>query len=555
MIFGETPLREAENAILAHSLKAGATRLKKGRRLSQEDLAALKAAGIESIVAARLEPGDIHEDDAAARVAEAVLGSGERGGQDGLSASAAFTGRCNLIAQHRGVLAIDRGRLDQLNLVDEAVTVASLPPYDLIEPRQMAATIKIIPFAVPERVLQACVAVAEQGNKPLISLAPLTPRKVGLVQTKLPGLKPGLLDKTREAVNARLASLDCPPAEEQRCDHRPKDVSAAVMSLLDRDCRMVLVSGASAIVDRRDVVPAGIVAAGGEIRHFGMPVDPGNLLLTAEVGEIPVLGLPGCARSPKLNGFDWVLQRLLCDLPVTPQDVMGMGAGGLLKEIAARPLPRAAAVEQIEDETVVEAPRAPRIAVMVLAAGRSTRMGSANKLLAEVDGAPMVRHAVRTACASQGGPVIVVTGHEAEAVADALHGESIELVHNPDFAEGLSTSLRRGLAALPEEADGVLVCLGDMPGVDAGVLDRLIAAFSPLEGRAICLPTWKGKRGNPVLLGRRFFPEIQALTGDVGAKPLVADYPELVAEVPMPDDAVLTDIDTPDALARRRSAG
>ena len=557
MIFGDTALKDAEDAILAHSLKQGAVSFKKGRRLSADDLAQLKAAGVESVVAARLEPGDVHEDEAAATIAAAITGetSGPGADETGLTVSAAFTGRCNLIAARRGVLTLDRLRLDQLNLVDEAVTLATLAPFDLVEPRQMVATVKIIPFAVPRGVLQACIAVARRDGKPLISLAELAPRQVGLVQTALPGTKPGLLDKTRAAVDARLSALDCPPALERRCDHRAGAVAESVTALLAEGCRLVLVAGASAIVDRRDVVPAGIVEAGGRIEHFGMPVDPGNLILMARHGEAPVLGLPGCARSPKLNGFDWVLQRLMADVPVRPQDIMQMGGGGLLKEIAARPLPRAAAVEGEPEPVPMTPPRAPRIAALVLAAGRSTRMGRANKLLADVAGAPMVRHVAQAAAASQAGPVVVVTGHDADAVSESLADQPVTLVHNPDHAAGLSTSLHRGMAALPEEADGVVVCLGDMPSVSAATIDRLIAAFDPLEGRAICLPTWQGKRGNPVLLARRFFAEMQTISGDVGAKPLLGEYPELVAEVPMPDDAVLTDIDTPDALARLRSAG
>ena len=545
MIFGETPLDEADGAILAHSVKAAGLSFKKGRRLSAEDIAALAEAGIESLIAARLEPDDVHEDEAAAAIAAALCGAG-------LTASASFTGRCNLISEVRGVLTVDRDRLDRLNLIDEAVTVATLAPYDLIEPKQMAATIKIIPFSVPKPVLEACLALAAEDADPMVSASALRPRQVGLVQTRLPGQKPGLFDKMQGVVDARLAALDCPQAVERRCGHDSAETAAALAALRDAGCEILLVSGASAIVDRRDVVPAGIVEAGGTIEHFGMPVDPGNLILMARLGETPVIGLPGCARSPKLNGFDWVLQRLLSDIPVGRHDIMTMGAGGLLKEIAARPLPRAAAVETA---ATAEAPRAPRIAALVLAAGRSTRMGPVNKLLAEVEGAPMVVNAVRAALASQADPVIVVTGHEKDAVEAALDGLPVSFVHNPEHAAGLSTSLHRGLGSLPEESDGVVVCLGDMPRVGAQVIDRLIAAFNPLEGRAICVPTWQSKRGNPVLLGRQFLAEIQTIAGDVGAKALLGEYPELVAEVPMSDDAVLTDIDTPDGLARLKSAG
>ncbi len=548
MIFGDTPLGEAEGAILAHSVKLGSIGFKKGRVLSADDLAALEKAGVTGVVAARLEDGDVHEDDAAGAVAAAIMGKG-------LTASAAFTGRANLVVGRRGVLVVERARLDALNRFEEAITVATLTPFELVEPRQMAATVKVIPFAVPGEALERCLAAARAGDQPLVRVAALRPRPVGLIQTSLAGMKESILDKTKAAVDARLAALDCAPADELRCAHSEAEVARAIGTLIGRGAEMVLVSGASAIVDRRDVVPAGIARAGGAIDHFGMPVDPGNLILIGHIEATPVLGLPGCARSPKVNGFDWVLHRLIADLAVGRDEVMGMGAGGLLKEIPARPLPRAEAVEA----PAAAVPRAPRIAAVVLAAGQSRRMGPENKLLADVDGKAMVAHAVEQALASQAGPVVVVTGHQREAVEAALRGFDIRYVHNPDYARGLSTSLHRGLAAVPAEADGVVVCLGDMPRVEAAAIDRLIAAFNPLEGRAVCVPTWGGKRGNPVLFARRFLAEMQEIEGDVGARHLIGEYPEVVCEVAMDEtgagEGVLVDVDTPEALAALKHAG
>ena len=536
MIFGRTGVAEAEGCILAHSLRGAGFAFKKGRRLSGDDVAALAAAGIAEVVAARLEADDVHEDAAATELAAALCGAG-------LAASASFTGRCNLMVAARGVLVADRARIDAVNLVDESVTLATLAPYDLVEPHQMAATIKVIPFAVPRRVLDACLAVARNGQPPL-SVAALRPRSVGLVQTTLPGMKASILDKTRKVMDQRLASLDCPPAEERRCAHDSAAVAAALDELAAAGCDVLLMSGASAIVDRRDVLPAALEAAGGRVTHFGMPVDPGNLMLLGELGGRPAVGLPGCARSPKVNGFDWVLQRLVAGLAVGPEDVMRLGAGGLLKEIASRPLPRAEAVE-----TPAGPPRAPQIAAVVLAAGQSRRMGNVNKLLATVDGKPMVSHVVESLAASQARPLVVVTGHDYAAVEAVLPKQGFTLTHNPDYASGLASSLRRGLAALPDGIDGVLVCLGDMPRLSPGIVDRLIAAFNPVEGRAICVPTWQGKRGNPVLFARRFFAEMQEIAGDTGARALIGEHAEAVCEVPMDDDAVLLDIDTPEALA------
>ncbi len=545
MIFGELPLAEAEGAILAHSLRVGSAAFKKGRKLSAADLAALGAAGFGSVVAARIEADEVAEDKAASEIAAAAAGAH-------VSASPAFTGRCNLFAEASGPAVIDRARIDALNLVDEAATIATVEPFAAVEPHQMVATIKIIPFAVRAEVVARCVAIA-MAEGPLVRVAPFRAKAVGLVQTRLKGGKESVLDKTRSVLEARLEALGSRLLREVRCGHRAEEVAAAIAELRCHGADPVLISGASAIVDRRDVIPMGIGAAGGEVLHFGMPVDPGNLLLVGRLaGGVPVLGLPGCARSPKYNGFDWVLERLLADLPVAREDLARMGAGGLLAETAVRGLPRALATAAAE---AVAMPTAPRIAALILAAGLSRRMGKANKLLAEIDGAPMVVRAAESVLASKAAPVIVVTGHEAERVRAALAGRALAFVHNPDYAGGLASSLRRGLAALPADADGVLVALGDMPRVKPAQLDRLIAAFNPLEGRAICVPTAHGKRGNPVLFARRFFPEMVRLKGDTGARQLIGQHHELVAEVEMDDEGVLIDVDSPDKLVKLRAEG
>ncbi len=295
------------------------------------------------------------------------------------------------------------------------------------------------------------------------------------------------------------------------------------------------------------MIPAAIVASGGAIDHFGMPVDPGNLLLMGRVGSVPVLGLPGCARSPRVNGFDWVLRRLLANLPVDAAVLARMGVGGLLSEIPTRPHPRAGTAE---DGPAPTAPRLPRIAALVLAAGRSSRMGTINKLLIGIDGQPMVRHAVAAVREAGLKPIVVVTGHQHAELEKALADAGVSFVHNPDYAEGLATSVKAGIAALPGDVDGVLVGLGDMPRVGSGDIERLVAAFNPVEGRSIVVPTRNGKRGNPVLWAKRFLPDMRQLAGDVGARNLIAANPEAVVEVEMASDGVLTDIDTPQALAR-----
>ena len=536
MIFGRVPSGSAVGAILAHGLKAGARRFKKGRLLTAADVRDLLDDGVAWVVAARPEPGDVGEDEAARRLAAAAAGSG-------VSAGEAFTGRANLFADARGVARIDGRAVDRVNMVDEAVTVATVAPYQVVEARQMVATIKIIPFAVPSRVVDGCTALAAADGG-LIHLAPLAEHAVGLIQTTLPGTKDSVLEKTTAVMRARLEGLGSRLAGEARCAHDARALAGALKSLRAQGCDPLLVVGASAITDRRDVIPMAIEAVGGCVEHFGMPVDPGNLLLLGRGAEgVPVVGLPGCARSPKFNGVDWVLQRLLAGIEVTGRDIMAMGAGGLLKEVAGRPQPRTKAGGGLE-----AASRAPRIAALILAAGRSTRMAGVNKLLAELDGKPMVARVADAVLESAARPVIAVVGHQAARVRAALAGRELLVVENPDFAAGLSASLKRGLAALPADVDGALVCLGDMPRVTAAQIDRLLAAFDPVEGRAICVPTHKGKRGNPVLWASRFFPEMMEISGDVGARHLIGAYAELACDVEMAADDVLVDIDTPEAL-------
>ncbi len=177
-------------------------------------------------------------------------------------------------------------------------------------------------------------------------------------------------------------------------------------------------------------------------------------------------------------------------------------------------------------------------------------MGPENKLLLEVGGKPMVRRVVETLLASRARPILVVTGHERERVEAALALLPVTFVHNPDYAQGLSSSLRAGIASVPPECDGVLVCLGDMPRLGAAIVDQLIETFSPEEGRTIVVPTCDGRRGHPVLFGRAFFEAMRSLSGDVGARSLIDAHPEAVAEVETGDPGVLLDVDTPEALAR-----
>ncbi len=540
MDFGAIPSRDAEGAILAHSVKAGGKTLKKGRTLSAGDVALLADAGIVEVIAARLGPEDVHEDQAAAEIASAIKG-------EHATQAEAFTGRANIYVDEAGLALIDAETINRINNLDEALTIATVRPFDPVAERQMLATVKVIPFSVPQYVLRNALKIAAASAA--IEVAPFVRKRAHLIISRLPQTKPNIIEKTVNVIRGRLEQCGASLGELEICEHSTGAVASAINTVRSGAGDPILIFGASAIVDREDVIPAGLLAAGGEIVHLGMPVDPGNLLMLGRFGGADVIGVPSCARSPKLNGFDWVLQRVLAGLQINREDIMGMGVGGLLKEIPSRPRPR----EQVSLE---KAPRtAPKISAIVLAAGRSTRMGPENKLLKTIDGAPMVRQCVENLLVGRIDQVTVVTGYEREAVEAALREFPVSFVHNPDFCDGLSTSLKAGIAEQSDSTDAALVALGDMPLITPALIGKLISAFDPEEGRGICVPTFEGKRGNPVLWGADYFPAMAGLSGDTGAKHLLAEFSEAVCEVEAPERSVLQDFDTPEAFDELEAAG
>ncbi len=324
MEFGPVPLDQAQGAILAHSV-AG---LRKGTRIGDPELAVLRATRTGPVIVARLSAGDVHEDEAAARLAAALV---PEQATQGLRLTQAATGRVNLYATGPGVLRLDRDAVRAVNRVNPMITFATLPAFARVSDGAMVGTVKIIAYGVPGADLTRAVAVADQA----VSLARPLVRQATLIETTVDGAAPP--PKGREAMRARLARLGVGLTERVIVPHAAEPLAAAVS---DAAGGLVCILTASATSDPQDVGPAALRLAGGSVTRFGMPVDPGNLLFFGSLGAKPVIGLPGCARSPALNGADWVLERLICGVQVTSEDVADMGLGGLLKEIPTRPRPR-----------------------------------------------------------------------------------------------------------------------------------------------------------------------------------------------------------------------
>ncbi len=339
MKFGPVRLEAAFGKILGHNVAGadGKRLLRKGRALSDSDLETLRSLGWTVVYVAEPEPGDVAEDEAARRVAAAAAGPG-------IEASAAAAGRVNLHARERGVLRLDAARLAAVNAI-EGITLSTSSPNSPIGAHQLVGTVKVIPYAIAESTLRDAESAAGGGG-PLLSINALPPRRVGLILSGSASVRERVRRDFEPSLSARVESLgsaiafsDFVPLEDEKGEEA---LAQALRRQRDAGAELVLLAGETAIVDGRDIAPRAIESAGGRVEAFGAPVDPGNLLLLAYLGAVPVLGAPGCARSRRVNVVDFVLPRLLAGERLTRADIAAMGAGGLLDDVPERPMPRQA---------------------------------------------------------------------------------------------------------------------------------------------------------------------------------------------------------------------
>ena len=333
MKFHKIATKDALGCILAHATEAAPLHLyqmqmsefiPKGTVLDQGDLEALEREGATEVLVAELEDGDVTEDVAAARLAQALVL-----GRSGLNVGEATKGRVNLRADHAGLVELDVDAINAVNRVCPSITVATTVPLKRLTAEGLAATIKIIPYAVSEdNIAKACVAA--EGA---MGLRGAQISSAVLIETSHDGREPA--QKGRTSTERRLTQFGVMLAPRIVVPHEENALAKAVAEAATR-AELVLILTASATSDIADTAPAAVQKAGGRIDHFGIPVDPGNLLFLGEIGAKPVIGLPGCARSPALNGADWILERIICGLPINSDDISAMGVGGLLKEIPDR---------------------------------------------------------------------------------------------------------------------------------------------------------------------------------------------------------------------------
>ncbi len=522
MWFGELKTEDCVACILAHSLKVSGKKISKGTLLDHSMVKELSEHGYDSLTVARLEESDIPEDEAATRLSIAVCGSGVR-------VETAHTGRVNLYAACDGLFVFDRDSIIAINSVTESITLSVIAENQWVLAGRMIGTAKIIPYGVAQEDLTKAISYASD----LMVCKPHAKRAV-LIQTTFSAIKTSTLDKTAKTTAQRLQARSSDLIKELRCDHAIDNVADALATAGSLQPDLVLIVGASAISDRFDVLPSAVMRCKGHVQRVGIPVDPGNLLMLAELGGMPVVGMPGCARSVKHNGLDLLLDRIICDIEITDAWLNSLCIGGLLGEMHDRPQPR-----------VVATP-GNRVAALVLAAGSSKRAGETNKLLYPFKDKTLVGAVIETVLKSSVMTSLVVTGHQRERVEEAIKQYDIEVCHSVKYSSGMAHSLAMGISRL-QTYDAVLVCLADMPHVSTDVINKIVASADGAKNK-IVVPVYNQQRGNPVLIGRTFFDSLLQHEGDSGARYLIQQYPDQVIEVEVDTDSVLRDYDTAVAL-------
>ena len=350
MKFEPVPLSEAKGKILGHNIAAanGQRLLRKGKPLTDADVESLRVLGRLSVYVAQMEADDVDENKAARRVAEAICGAG-------LHITGVASGRANLLSDEMGILRIVVERLMQINDCD-GITLATLLNHSPVHARQIVATVKIIPYAVPESVVSEAEAI---GNriKPLVRVDALPSRSVGMILSGSTYIHQKLVSDF-EPLRVRIQQLG---SSVDRTDFVALDDKANETELADMlkqqlaaGIRLILLAGETAIMDAQDIVPRAVMRAGGHVESVGAPVDPGNLLMLAYIGDVPIVGAPGCARSKKTNIVDWILPRLLVGDRLTRRDIVALGHGGLLENVAERGAPRDVKEADIDQDTESE---------------------------------------------------------------------------------------------------------------------------------------------------------------------------------------------------------
>jgi molybdenum cofactor cytidylyltransferase len=335
MKFGPIPVGQAVGKILAHNIARadGHKAFRKGKVLTVEDVRTLRKAGCETIYVAELEAGDIDENSAARQIGEAAaLFPGTRGG---LQINGHSQGRVNLTALTAGVLRVDAARLDRINEC-EGVTFATLRSLSIVEVGQSVATVKIIPYALPAAVLERAMRIADEVSKPLVAVRGFQRKQVAVIYSGSVAARERLVKSFDPPLRKRIESFDARVVAEAYVHLAGKSDEAALAEVLHQQVsqgmELIVLAGETSTMDHNDIIPRAVICAGGEVACVGAPIEPGNLVTLAYLDDTPVLGVPGCIRSPKPTLVNHILAALLAGEHLVRADITRLGYGGLLED-------------------------------------------------------------------------------------------------------------------------------------------------------------------------------------------------------------------------------
>lgn len=316
-------IESAVGGILVHNLAdaQGHKAFAKGHVLSPADVSKLRALGKSRVTIARLDAGDVAENDAAARIAAAVAG-------EHISLLPAGGGRVNLAAAVRGICKVNDRLLWHINSL-KGVTLATIPANRLVAAKKMVATVKTIGLALPLPTVEEVERIGREAGG-VISIRPLRAARVALVLTGSPEARERVETTFRAAIHSRIEELGSRIIAYEYVEHDTQSVAAAIGRAKQSGVDCMILAGETSIMDESDVTPSAIRLAGGEIEVYGAPVEPGNLMLLAYANALPILGAPGCVKSRETNVVDLILPRLLSGERVTRADVIALANGGLL---------------------------------------------------------------------------------------------------------------------------------------------------------------------------------------------------------------------------------
>ena len=529
-ILGLDP-QESLGSVIAQTYNLPGKTISKGTFMTSEIVDYFKEGDVQNILCAVPDNDDIHEDEAANIISNAI-------DKSHLYTESASTGRVNFKSRSLCLVRYERELIKKVSLVDESIAFSIVEHNQLLAKNDLIATLKIIPFFTQKKYVDQVISILAKSE--LFKTHSLNKKEVSLIQTSFEWQKKSMFKATSNVTRNRLEALDCSLNEEKLIRHDYNVLRSEIRSSIENGIDILLISGASAIIDRSDYIPKAILSEGGEIIQYGLAVDPGNLLLIGKVGNTTVIGMPGCARSPKLNGFDWVLQLLMADIPINREELADMGAGGLLMEIASRPLPRALAKSVSKHEK--------KVMGVILAAGNSTRMGKDNKLLSYIGDAPLIRNTAIEMLKSDLDTCSVVLGYQSDKVADVIKDLNVNLILNPLWKEGQASSLRAAINTLDSTYSDLLIMLGDLPGIKSNHINSIIEEHLLTDNRKskITIPSFKGQKGNPEIWGRSFFHDLSNLEGDVGGRTLFSEHPAAINILEMDEPWVVKDADTPE---------